>query len=85
MKNYANCVFARAAAVIDGVSGKVIGSVSAVGVSVATLFEQAQAAVPASVTTGLTTATTDVGTVGEAVLGVLIVIFAFALLRKVMH
>ena len=42
------------------------------------------AAVPASVTTGIADATTDVGTVGALALGVIIVIVAFNWLRRVM-
>lgn len=41
------------------------------------------AAVPASVTTGISDATTDVSTIGAAILGVVIVIVAFNWLRKV--
>lgn len=40
------------------------------------------AAVPASVTTGITDAVTDVGTIGAAILGVVIVIAAFGWLRR---
>jgi hypothetical protein len=43
------------------------------------------AAVPASVTTAITTAETDVGLVGAAILGVLIIIAGFMWIRKVMH
>lgn len=46
------------------------------------LIGQASAAVPASVTTGITDAVTDVGTVGAAILGVIIVITAFGWLRR---
>jgi multisubunit Na+/H+ antiporter MnhG subunit len=41
------------------------------------------AAVPASVTTGITDAVTDVGTIGAAIMGVVIVIAAFAWMRRV--
>jgi hypothetical protein len=43
------------------------------------------AAVPASVTTGISDAVADVGTIGAAILGVVIVIAAFAWLRRVIH
>ncbi len=42
----------------------------------------ASAAVPASVTTGITDAVTDVGTIGAAILGVIIVIAAFGWMRR---
>lgn len=41
------------------------------------------AAVPASVTSGITDAVTDVGTIGAAILGVIIVIAAFAWMRRI--
>ncbi|WP_350283520.1 major capsid protein [Nitrosomonas sp.] len=44
----------------------------------------AQADVPASVTTGISDAITDVGTVGAAILGVVIAIVAFAWIRRVL-
>lgn len=44
----------------------------------------ASAAVPASVTTAITDAVTDVGTVGAAILGVIIVIASFGWLRRMM-
>ena len=40
------------------------------------------AAVPASVTTGISDAVTDVTTIGAAILGVIIVIAAFAWMRR---
>lgn len=40
------------------------------------------AAVPASVTTGITDAVADVGTIGAAILGVIIVIAAFGWMRR---
>jgi len=46
------------------------------------LIGQASAAVPASVTTGITDAVTDVGTIGAAILGVIIVIAAFGWMRR---
>lgn len=48
-------------------------------------FGSAFAAVPASVTTGISDAVADVGTIGAAILGVVIVIAAFAWLRRVIH
>lgn len=45
----------------------------------------AYAAVPASVTTAITDAVTDVTTIGAAILGVIIVIAAFAWMRRMMH
>ncbi|MDP3226261.1 MAG: major capsid protein [Nitrosomonas sp.] len=42
----------------------------------------ASAAVPASVTAGVTEAVTDVGVIGAAVLGVIIVMAAFSWLRR---
>ncbi len=41
------------------------------------------AAVPASVTTGISDALADVGTIGAAILGVVIAIVAFGWLRRV--
>jgi len=41
------------------------------------------AAVPASVTSGISDAVADVGTIGAAILGVIIVIAAFAWMRKI--
>jgi len=41
------------------------------------------AAVPASVTTGISDALADVGTIGAAILGVVIAIVAFNWLRRV--
>jgi hypothetical protein len=46
------------------------------------LAGSAMAAVPTSVSDALTTATTDVGTVAAAVLGVYIAILAFRFIRK---
>ena len=42
----------------------------------------ASAAVPASVTTGISDAVTDVSTIGAAILGVIIVIAAFGWMRR---
>lgn len=42
----------------------------------------AHAEVPASVTTGIATAVTDVGVIGAAILGVVIAIAGFAWLRR---
>ena len=42
----------------------------------------ANAAVPADVTTAITAAVTDVGTVGAAILGVIVAIMAFKWLRR---
>lgn len=42
----------------------------------------AHAAVPADVTTAISTAVTDVGTVGAAILGVIVAIMAFKWLRR---
>ena len=42
----------------------------------------ASAAVPASVTTGISDAVADVGTIGAAILGVIIVIAAFGWMRR---
>lgn len=44
----------------------------------------AHAELPASVTTAITDATTDVGTAGAAILGVVIAIVAFAWIRRVL-
>ncbi len=49
----------------------------------ALLSSQASAAIPASVTTSLTTATTDVATAGAAVLGVFVAIMAIKWLAAV--
>lgn len=52
-----------------------------VGAAALTPFA-AFAAVPASVTTGITDAVTDVGTIGAAIMGVVIVIAAFSWMRR---
>jgi hypothetical protein len=54
------------------------------GATVASVFAagSAMAAVPTSVSDALTTATTDVGTVAAAVLGVYIAILSFRFIRK---
>lgn len=44
----------------------------------------AHAELPASVTTAISDATTDVGTAGAAILGVVIAIVAFAWIRRVL-
>lgn len=49
------------------------------------LSGNALAAVPASVTTAITDAVADVGTIGAAILGVIIVIAAFNWMRKPIH
>ncbi|MDP3662060.1 MAG: major capsid protein [Nitrosomonas sp.] len=56
-------------------------AVTVVGASALTPFA-AFAAVPASVTTGITDAVADVGTIGAAILGVIIVIAAFGWMRR---
>lgn len=43
------------------------------------------AAVPASVTTGIADAVTDVGVIGALILGIVIAIAGFAWLRKPIH
>ncbi len=60
-------------------------AVMVVGAFFSMLFGTAHAAVPASVTTGISDAVTDVTTIGAAILGVVIVIAAFAWLRRVIH
>lgn len=45
----------------------------------------ALAAVPAFVTTAITDAVADVGTVGGLVIGVVVIVFAFAMMRKPMN
>lgn len=45
----------------------------------------ASAAVPASVTTAIGDAVADVGTVGGLVIGVVVIVFAFAMMRKPMN
>lgn len=60
-------------------------AVMVVGAFFYMLFGTAHAAVPASVTTGISDAVTDVTTIGAAILGVVIVIAAFAWLRRVIH
>lgn len=45
----------------------------------------ASAAVPASVTTAISDAVADVGTVGGLVIGVVVIVFAFAMMRKPMN
>ncbi len=50
-----------------------------------TVSSVSYAAVPASVTTGISDATADVTTIGAAIMGVVIVIVAFNWLRRVIH
>ena len=59
------------------ISGLVVGGLTAAG--------SALADVPAGVTTAITTATTDVATIGGAVLIVAITIASFMWLRRPMH
>jgi len=56
----------------------------AAALSLAVIGANAFADVPTSVTTGITDAVTDVGTVGAAILGVVIAIVAFAWIRRVL-
>lgn len=52
---------------------------------ITTLFAgAASAAVPAAVTTGISDAIVDVGTIGTAVMGVIIAIAAFMWIRRVL-
>jgi len=60
-------------------------AVMVVGAFFSLLMGPAHAAVPASVTTGISDAVADVTTIGAAILGVVIVIAAFAWLRRVIH
>ncbi len=57
-------------------------AVMVVGALASFFFGTAYAAVPASVTTGITDAVADVGTIGAAILGVIIVIAAFGWMRR---
>lgn len=52
------------------------------GTSLLILPAAASAAVPAEVTTAITEAVTDVGTIGAAILGIIVVIASFAWLRR---
>lgn len=72
----------KTAQLIYAKTGKVIGVVTASAVG---FVNSAYAAVPAEVTTGITTAVTDVGTIGAAILGVVIVVAGFNWLRKPIH
>ncbi|WP_373387578.1 major capsid protein [Pseudomonas alcaligenes] len=58
---------------------RTLGAAAAVGVL---SIQQAYAAVPASATTALDTAGTDVGTIGWAVFGVLVAAAAFKYMRR---
>lgn len=58
-------------------------AVMAVGALFAFFGVGAYAAVPAAVTTGISDAVTDVSTIGAAILGVVIVIAAFAWMRRI--
>lgn len=53
-----------------------------VGAGSLALVQQAHAEVPASVLTSITGAVTDVGIIGAAILGVVIVIATYAWLRR---
>ena len=57
-------------------------AVMAVGAFLGFFGVAVHAAVPASVTTGISDAVTDVSTIGAAILGVVIVIAAFGWLRR---
>lgn len=69
------------------IEGEYLGKGAAVAgtVAISTFSGSLFAAVPASVTTGISDAVTDVSTIGAAILGVVIVIAAFAWLRRVIH
>ena len=56
----------------------------AIGISTAILAPSAQAAVPADVTTAITTAVTDVATIGGAVIVVFVAIKAWKWLRGIL-
>lgn len=60
-------------------------AVMAIGAVLGFFGVSAHAAVPASVTTAITDAVADVGTIGAAILGVIIVIAAFNWMRKPIH
>lgn len=51
----------------------------------AALVKQASAAVPVSVSGGITTATADATAVGESILGVMIAIAVIMWIRKILH
>ena len=59
------------------------GAVTAVGTGIALTSTQLMAAVPASVSTAVTDGVADVGTIGAAILGVVVAIVGFAWLRRV--
>lgn len=61
------------------------GGVAVAGSGVALFSGSALAAVPASVTTAIGDAVADVGTVGGLVIGVVVIVFAFAMMRKPMN
>ena len=58
------------------------GAVTAVGTSVALASTQVMAAIPASVTTGITESLADIATIGGLVLGVVIAVVGFIWIRK---
>lgn len=84
LKNAWNQTKAVAGIVINKVRNliKKPAASAAVAAPMVIVAGSAHAAVPASVTDAITTAVTDVGVIGAAVLGVIIAIMAFRWLRK---
>lgn len=67
--------------IVDGATGKVLGVVGGVVATTQSAF----AAVPTAVTETITEAVTDVGTIGAAILIVVVAVAAFNWLRKPVH
>ena len=61
------------------------GAAVATGAGLSLFSASTFAAVPASVTTAIGDAVADVGTVGGLVIGVVVIVFAFAMMRKPMN
>lgn len=78
IKNGARAMYRKGVAVVTQTKAQLIGLVTGSTLVVGS----AQAAVPASVTSGITEAVADVGIIGAAVLGVVIAIAAFMWLKR---
>jgi hypothetical protein len=71
--------------VVNFVVDNATGAVTVLGATSLATAQNAMAAVPASVTTGIADSVTDVGTVGALILGVVIVVAGFSWLRRPIH
>ena len=78
IKNGARAMYRKGVEVVARTKAQLIGLVTGSTLVVGS----AQAAVPASVTIGITEAVADVGIIGAAVLGVVIAIAAFMWLKR---